>query len=358
MDKKKVAINIRLNMFAEMNQKDIDRLLDKPFNLKQKDFEFTAKKTVEVVDPDWTPKIFQQNLYYSVRREMQVLAVRAFEALKAYDSEKNPFKQAALGPKLKKKLNKSAQRISGQAQINLKKITDAANKSATKWDKAKVAKIGGEMKDIAKSEKDLEGMVAKLEGKLRAGFQNMISIEKKAKAEHDKALQIQKKKLQNLKSAKSDGSVDDKDQIQEEAEDAREKMEKIQIKSRKDYSKNSEQNFIAYRSDRKSFHEMLKDTIKMTKQSESKDKQDKKDKNIKNLNKIFKNMSKSAKEYGAYLKDLDDYIAYFIKKVEKDRTGERWAEQDIINMMPEPAMGNEFYSYVRAAQNQLKKIKS
>lgn len=353
MAKKKVAIDIKLNMFAEINQKDIDRLLKPPFRLKQKDFEFTAKKTVEVVDPAWTPKIFQQNLYYSVRRDLQVLAVRAFEALKAYDNEKVMNKQMALVFKLQKKLNKSAQRISGQAKINLKTITDAASKSSSKWDKGKVAKLGGEMKDIANGEKYIEELVYKLHDDFIAAHEIFEKVMNKVDKEKAALIELEKKRFRTLESKKSDGSVDTHKKIQEEIAAEKNKLSVELGKAKANRVKSASQAHAAYRSNRKSTHDLLKDTIRMAKKNESKDKNDKKNKDIVKLNEIFKKMSKAAKEFGDHLNDSDKKIAELINKMKNVEVTEETISKSLQPILYE---GGFFY-YVDDALAQIKKIK-
>ncbi len=355
MAKKKVAIDIKLDMFSEINKKDIDRLLKMPFRLKQKDFEFTVKKTVEVVDPAWTPKIFQQNLYYSVRRDLQVLAVRAFEALKAYDNEKVMNKQMALVFKLQKKLNKSAKSISSRAEINLKTITDAANKSSTKWDKKKVAKLGGEMKDIEKGRDYIIILTQNLEKELLAGHGVFKKIMDKVNKEKTALGVLKNKRLKTLNSKKSDGSTDTVEKIREEIDAEKDKLSAELKKAKANRVKSATQTFAAYRSDRKSFHDLLKGAIKMAQKNESKDKNDKKDKDIVKLNEIFKKMSKAAKNFGTYLNDSDKDVAELIKKMKDDGVD----AYTIQMAMPYAGEGGgpEFFDFVDDAQRQLKKIK-
>lgn len=348
MAKQKIAIDIKLDMLAEVNKKELDRLLSKPFNLKQKDFLYTAKKTVEVVDPEWTPKIFQQNLFYSVRRQMQTLAVRAGDALKAFDKESNSSKQEALVVKLRKKLDKSAKTISSQASSDLKKIIDAATKDAPKWEK--VREVKDEMDEIDGGANDLNDAVDKLEEKLNRVIKKIGKFEFKEKAEIEKAEARTKKRLVSNKKGRTDGSTDNEFQIKLEHTDAIEKIKKDLKKDRKDLGKLAEQGFNTYKSDRKSFDGVLKKTIKITRKIQSKDEEDE---NVKKLKVIFKKMSKEAGSYGDYLDGCDKKIDGLMPKFKSNEV----TPSDVQLVLPKPSKGRALFSQVEAARQHMKKSK-
>lgn len=223
MAKTKVAIDITLDMLRECNKKDLDRLLKKPFDLKKKNFEYTATKTVEVVDPEWTPKIFQQNLFYSVRRRMQILAARASDGLKAFDKESKPKKKEALPGDLKKQLVATAKEVSRQADSNLKKIIDEATKDVTKWDKGReakdfiedieeerekfkksIVKITEGFKNAKSDVNNLHGDLLNNHGNVRDMKQKKMAAERKLdgadKTEYDKVMAIQTRKRAGIKA--------------------------------------------------------------------------------------------------------------------------------------------------------------
>ncbi len=186
----KISINIRLELLDECNRKDLKRLFDKPIGLKPMAYVYTANKTVEVTDPSVTAKGFSRVLLQSMRRNMQIFAVRAKDGLKAIDKEeKDPKKQKALVEKLKQTMLRTRKEMSAKADSNLKQIIEEATKDAPKWDKARDARNG--MSDVDNGNKDFKKTVEKLVEALVSVSNNIETA--KEKEGPDRVEKIQKK---------------------------------------------------------------------------------------------------------------------------------------------------------------------
>ncbi len=345
MAKRKVKIDIKMDLLCECNPKEKKRLLGPSFKLAPKDHQYIHKSTVEVIDPDWDTKAFSQAVYYSQRRWLQILASRVIDGLKKVDSAKN--QQAEIN-KLKKEIGQTAKKIRDQANYFIKQTAEEASKDAPKWDKASDA--DDEMEEIDDGAKDLEETVEKLGKKLRSAMKKFDKIETKAIAKTNKVTAFRDKKLQNLKSKKTDGSTDDKDQIEYEYNDAKQKIEEDIAKEKKEFSKNAKQAFATYRSDRKSFHGMLKKANKMTKKIGSKDEEDKA---VKQLKGIFKKIEREAKSYGDYLNGCDKGIITLVS----DLKSKTVTEEKIKLALPDLKQGKALYAQVEAARRHMKNRK-
>lgn len=360
MAKTKVAINIKLDMLGECNKKDLDRLLKKPFDLKKKNFEYTATKTVEVVDPEWTPKIFQQNLFYSVRRRMQILAARASDGLKAFDKESKPKKKEALPGDLKKQLVATAKEVSRQADSNLKKIIDEATKDATKWDK------GREAKDFVEDIEEEREKYKKSIVKITEGFKNAKSDVNNLHGD----LWTNHDNVRDMKQKAAEGKLDGADKTEYKKVMAIQKRKRAGIKARLTEMGGT---FNNYGSSQSKYKDLLKSSKKrLPRMIDSKTKGA--DEEMKKLSETFKDIGLAAEKYTKYLEAKNEQMENELKPLLKfnteneggfdDSTGESKGVEKRINtlllLVPKAGTGLErrLFSLITMAKKDMKKIKA
>lgn len=355
MAKKKIAINIKLNMLGECNKKDLDRLLKKPFNLNLKNYEYTAKQTVEVEDPAWTPKIFQKNLFYSMRRNMQILAVRANDALKTFDKEKIPSKQGALAGKLKNQFFKSYKEMEAKADYNLKQIVAGATKSGADWEKGREAKDF--MEDIEGERDDFKRTVEKMTDEFWDAIKDIMSLEG------------------DLKMFQRDRVVlETNDKTEEDNKKEFKKLKAEQTRKRdavRDRLKEVGGTFNTYRQKRGGYEKLLKSSRKKLHRMVDK-KFSNVDKDIKKLDNTFKEIGQAAENYAKYLNTQDEQMMKELKPLLKFDTEKRFNEQtgktngvfnkidNLMNLAPDPGKGKDrkLFSLIAQAKTDLKKIKA
>ncbi len=393
----KISINIRLELLGECNKKDLKRLFDKSIGLKPMAYVHTVQKTVEVTDPSVTAKGFSRVLLQSMRRNMQIFAVRAKDGLKAIDkAEKDPKKQKALVEKLKQTMVRTKKEMSAKAESNLKQIIEEATKDAPKWDKARDAR--NSMSEVDSGNKDLEKTVQKLEDSLIVVSSNIEKAKEKEGPDRIKKLeQDVGKKLKKLQITKRDDlgdledeikyiqeqiEVADKDkladlkkqeaklqkqiirknrdfdsgekELEEELEQGKEEKKKDLNKEIKGYAKDALEAFSSYRQGRKGFDDTLKKTLSMSKMIDNKSKESEV---IAQLHDMLKKKVRPAAEgYRKYLDDCDKNIKAVVSQMGGNKSV---TEAQIKDALPKPKSpkANVLFKEFKAVQSLMKREK-
>ena len=345
MAKRKVKVDIKMDLLSQCKPAIVKRLLGPSFKLAPKDHLYVHKSTVEVIDPSWDAKAFSQAVHASQKRWMQILTSRVIDGLKKVDKDKKPPTEIN---NLKKVIGTTAKQIRDQADYFIKQTAEEASKDAPKWDKASDA--DDEMEDMEDTEKDLKDLVVKLDKSIVSAMKKFDKIDNKATAQKNKEIEYMRKKMAKTEKKQADGSTDDPDQIEYEHEKAMAKIKEDIKKEKKDFSKNAADAFGTYRSSRKSFHDMLKKAGKMTRKIGSKDEGDKA---VKQLKGIFKKIEKEAKSYGDYLNSCDKDIINLVSRLKTTDV----TRDDIIDVLPDLDKGRPFYAQVEAARRHMKNRK-
>lgn len=345
MAKRKIKMNIKMDVFSQCKPALIKRLLSPPIKLvlKKEERYYTNTNSVEVIDPSWDAKAFSQAVHASQRRWLQILASRVMDGLKKVDKDKKPPTETN---NLKKVIGTTAKQIRDQADYFIKQTVEEASKDAPKWDKA--SDTDDEMEDMEDGKKDLEEMIGKLDKGLFSAMKKFNKIDDKANVQLKKEKDYLDKRLK--KGGKSDGSTDDPDQIKFEYDKTITNIVGEVKKERKDLSKNASEAFSSYRSSRKSFHDMLKKAGRMTRKIGSKDEEDKA---VKDLKGILKKVEKEAKSYGDYLNGCDKDIINVVSRLKSMDV----LRQEITDVLPNLSKGDAFYTQVGAARKHMKNRK-
>ncbi len=289
MAKSKIAIVIKQDMLAECDKKMRDRLLKKPIGLVEKKYLYEFKGKAEVEDPDWDAKAFRETLFYSIRRKMQLLSVRAGQELKKFDAIGHPIKQIKQIGILKKVLEDTAKDIRKNADYNMKLIIKEATQDTATWDK------GRDAKDFMEEIEDAKDAFTK---SLKTMDEEFL----------DASSDI--RKFENQRLAMKE---DDKKDPEGTKLDANRKVKREAIKER---AKDMGGTFSTYRQDRRDFQKLLKESgKKMNRMIDSKLAND--DKELKKLKDAFKKIGSAADDYGKYLDKQDGEMMKALKPLLK-----------------------------------------
>ncbi len=377
MAKKKVKFELKQDVLAECNDRIRDRLFNKPFNLKPKNFLFIGKVDIEVVDPSWNKKAIERSLYLNIKRSMQLVSVRLNTILQEYDDETDFRKQGAKVGKLKNAALKNGKEVAEQAEYNLEQIIDDITKDVAKWGKA--GDTLKAMKAIDKGDKDLEKTVGRLEKSLKKAAEDIKGIKKAEPDELRKHQKTLERKLSSNEEEKTDALDDynlEKKDLKESDKAAFEKklgriskgfekkatalrdghvddLEKFKngsVVKVKGFVKEAGVAFSSYRKERGEFHKILKETAKkMHKMVDSKSTESKAIAQIQDM--LKKKVKPAAEAYSKYLNDCDDDIMDVIGRL----GGNKVSPGEIEKALPDSKSGNALFREFKAVKDHMKR---
>ena len=358
MAKRKVKINIKMDLLSECKPAIVKRLLGPSFKLAPKDHHYVHKSTVEIIDPSWDSKAFSQAVYASQRRWMQILASRVIDGLKKVDKDKKPPTEIN---NLKKVIGTTAKQIRDQADYFIKQTAEEASKDAPKWDKGRdvkdfVEEIEGERDDFVRSIK-----------KMTVSFGDAIKDIENSDAD----LMMIYNRREHLDGSKKDG--DDASQKKElkkkfEKLDADRKRKREEIRDR---LKEMGATFSTYRQSRGTYQKLLKSSKKkLHRMIDAKFKDG--DKQMNKLNLTFKNIGQAAETYVKYLDKNDEQMMQVLKPLLKFSTEKGFDPKTgrcpyvfnkidvLVKSVPDAGGGadQKLFSLIAQAKKELKKIKA
>lgn len=351
MAKRKVKVNIKMDLLSQCKPPIIKRLLSPPIKLAPKDHHYAHKSTVEVIDPSWDSKAFSQAVHASQRRWMQILASRVIDGLKKVDKDKKPPTEIN---NLKKVIGTTAKQIRDQADYFIKQTAEEASKDAPKWDK------GRDVKDFVE---EIEGERDDFERSIKKMTVSFGDAKKDIKNSDDdlKMIQDRREELDESSEEKEDRRL-----LKKVNADEKRKREEI-----RDRLKKMGDTFSTYRQSRGTYQKLLKSSKKkLHRMIDSKFKDG--DKQMKKLNLTFKDIGQAAEKYVAYLDKNDEKIMQVLKPLLKfstekgfdDNTG-RCSDvfkkiDSLLDSVPDAGGGadQKLFNLIVQAKKELKNIKA
>ncbi len=358
MAKRKVKVDIKMDLLSQCKPAIVKRLLGPSFKLAPKDHLYVHKSTVEVIDPSWDAKAFSQAVHASQRRWLQILASRVIDGLKKVDKDKKPPTEIN---NLKKVIGTTAKQIRDQADYFIKQTAEEASKDAPKWDK------GRDVKDFVE---EIEGERDDFERSIEKMTVSFGDAKKDIKNSDDDLKMIQDRR-EALDGSRGDDDGGDKNK------ELRKKYEKVDADRKRkreeirDRLKKMGETFSTYRQSRGTYQKLLKSSKKkLHRMIDSKFKDG--DKQMQKLNLTFKSLGQAAETYVSYLDTNDGKMMKALKPLLKfsaekgfDTKSGRCTEvfkniDELVDSVPDAGGGadQKLFNLIVQAKKELKNIKA